>query len=130
MGKRFIPDCIGWYPCGWCCSTMGANTCQDEAANHSCCLLYRRLPLSLTPKPLPPVCNELTRLAHVAFPRGNGLIQIREVLGSLDANPLPCGQRPLQPSALPSSMPVCSYASSVINKVLSPSARVGWVKMP
>lgn len=78
MGKRFIPDLISWYPFGLCGSTMGESTSQDEVANNSCCLFYRGLPLLLNPNPLAPVCNEMTRLAHVAFPRGHGLIQMRE----------------------------------------------------
>ncbi len=39
--------------------------------------------MSLRSLPIPPIPEETARIAHVAFPRGNVFMQVRETLGTI-----------------------------------------------
>lgn len=39
--------------------------------------------MSLNPLPIPPVPEEVARVAHAAFPRGNVFMQVRDILGTI-----------------------------------------------
>jgi Transposase domain (DUF772) len=43
----------------------------------------RRSSLSLTSTPIPPVPEEMARVARAVFPRGNTLMQLRDTLGTI-----------------------------------------------
>src|SRR6516165_9755830 len=47
------------------------------------CLPRRERSMSLKALPIPPVPEETARVAHVVFPRGHVLIQLRDTLGSI-----------------------------------------------
>src|SRR5438093_7543792 len=46
-----------------------------------CCLPRRRSSMSLKSLPIPPVPEEMARVAHAVFPRGNVFMQVRDTLG-------------------------------------------------
>lgn len=48
-----------------------------------CCVLARRLSMSLKSLPIPPIPEETARVAHAVFPRGNVVMQVRDALGSI-----------------------------------------------
>jgi transposase len=39
--------------------------------------------MSLKPLPIPPIPEEVVRIAHAVFPRGNVLMQVRDTLGTM-----------------------------------------------
>ena len=39
--------------------------------------------MSLKSLPIPPIPEEIARVAHVVFPRGNVFIQVRDTLGAI-----------------------------------------------
>src|SRR5947208_3609218 len=48
-----------------------------------CCLPRRRSSMSLKSLPIPPVSEEIARVAHAVFPRGNVFMQVRDTLGTI-----------------------------------------------
>ena len=48
-----------------------------------CCLLIGRSSMSLKSLPIPPIPEEVVRIAHAVFPRGNVFMQIRDTLGTI-----------------------------------------------
>src|SRR2546421_8618634 len=48
-----------------------------------CCLPRRRSSMSLKSLPIPPVPEEMARVAHAVFPRGNVFMQVRDALGTI-----------------------------------------------
>src|SRR6266550_2615219 len=48
-----------------------------------CCLPRRRSSMSLKSLPIPPVPEEIARVAHAVFPRGNVFMQVRDALGTI-----------------------------------------------
>ena len=42
--------------------------------------------MSLKPLPLPPIPEEVARIAQAAFPRGNVFMQVRDTLGTIYTN--------------------------------------------
>src|SRR5437660_10769227 len=48
-----------------------------------CCLLIGRSPMSLKSLPIPPIPEEVVRIAHAVFPRGNVFMQVRDALGTV-----------------------------------------------
>src|SRR6266513_5945296 len=48
-----------------------------------CCFPRRRSSLSLKSLPIPPVPEEMARVAHAVFPHGNVFMQVRDALGTI-----------------------------------------------
>ena len=46
-------------------------------------LLIGRSPMSLKSLPIPPIPEEVARIAHAVFPRGNVFMQVRDTLGTI-----------------------------------------------
>jgi transposase len=46
-------------------------------------LLIGRSPMSLKSLPIPPIPEEVVRIAHAVFPRGNVFMQVRDALGTI-----------------------------------------------
>jgi len=46
-------------------------------------LLIGRSPMSLKSLPIPPIPEEVARIAHAVFPRGNVFMQVRDTLGAI-----------------------------------------------
>jgi transposase len=49
-------------------------------------LLIGRSSMSLKSQPIPPIPEEIVRIAHAVFPRGNVFMQVRDVLGTIYAD--------------------------------------------
>lgn len=45
-----------------------------------------RSPLSLTSLPIPPIPEDVVRVAHAVFPRGHVFMQVRDALGTIDTD--------------------------------------------